>query len=106
MDNLALARQCHMREWRIRAPPRMRRYATSSSWAPSWSFARTMTRALATRKSEILSFPQMSRDISQPACDDHLVHHLAGEPKIGCRIAHLLELRAREMPRDFAILRQ
>src|SRR5262249_46836154 len=36
----------------------------------------------------------------------HLVHHLAGEPEIGAGVAHLLELRAREMPRDIGILRQ
>src|SRR5215472_16400141 len=36
----------------------------------------------------------------------HLVHHLAGEPEIGGGVAHLLELRAREMPGDIGILRQ
>src|SRR3984893_13764157 len=36
----------------------------------------------------------------------HLVHHLAGEPEIGAGVAHLLELRAREMPGDIRILRQ
>src|SRR5262249_42543199 len=36
----------------------------------------------------------------------HLVHHLAAEPEIGGRVAHLLELRAREMAGDIGILRQ
>src|SRR5262245_55683755 len=100
----------------------MRRHAISSAWVPSWSFAATMTRALATRKSEVLSFCQddprhfaarlglkARRPISTLAAAfarQHLVHHLAREPEIGGGVAHLLELRAREMPRDIGILRQ
>src|ERR1700716_1454423 len=41
-----------------------------------------------------------------PFLRQHLVHHLAGKPEIGARVAHLLELRAREMPGDIGILRQ
>src|SRR5262249_56040241 len=37
---------------------------------------------------------------------EHLVHHFAGEPKIGCRVAHLLELWACEVAGDISILRQ
>src|SRR5262249_2451925 len=38
MDNLAPARQCCTRNWHIRALPRMRGHATSSSSVPSWPF--------------------------------------------------------------------
>ena len=37
---------------------------------------------------------------------EHLVDHLAGEPEIRRWIAHLLELRARQVARDVAVTRQ
>src|SRR5262249_55252304 len=37
---------------------------------------------------------------------EHLVHHLAGEPEIGRRVAHLLELSARQVAADLFVLRQ